>query len=159
MRTFIQLKNGIGFATIIVPTDSEPDHSVTPDDTTAVEVFTADPDQFLKKKYDEKTNSWSDAPILRYAEINESGDIIEIKRTVFEHEIDHNTKLMNDDTSPLHKWIDGEWVNTQPVIEEPTAEELERRIEEQNALIEEMRIKWEADPMSVDASWRAHFKI
>jgi hypothetical protein len=108
MRTFIQLRDGVGYATIITPTDA-PDHSVTPDHTTAVEVFTTDPDQFLKKKYDADTNSWSEAPIIRYAEINSQGDIIEIKYTVFTHEIDHNTKLMEEDTTTFHKWRDGEW--------------------------------------------------
>jgi hypothetical protein len=117
MRTFIQLRNGIGYATLVTPNDS-PDHTVTPDHTTAVEVFTDNPDQFLKMKYDAESNSWSPAPIFRYAEINERGEIIEIKRTVFEHEIDHDTKLMNDDTTNLHKWIDGEW--KAPVIYVPS---------------------------------------
>ena len=90
MRTFIQLKNGIGFATLKVPTYAAPDHSITPDDTTAIEVFTDNLDQFLRKRYNAETNSWSDAPVLRYAEINELGEIIEIKHTVFEHETNNN---------------------------------------------------------------------
>lgn len=109
MRTFIQLRDGVGYATIITPTDA-PDHTATPDHTTAVEVFTDNPDQFLKMKYDAETKSWSEAPIIRYAEINSNGDIIEIKYTVYTHEIDHDTKLMEADTTTFHKWRDGEWV-------------------------------------------------
>lgn len=109
MRTFIQLRNGVGYATLTTPAE-EPDHSVTPDHTTAIEVFTDNPDQFLKMKYDAETKSWSQAPVLRYAEINGQGEIIEIKHTVFEHEIDEDTKLMEADTTPAHKWIDGGWV-------------------------------------------------
>jgi hypothetical protein len=80
MRTFIQLRNGVGYASVITPTD-EPDHTITPDHTTAIEVFTADPDQFLKKKYDAETKTWSDAPVYRYAEVNNDGVPVEIKRT------------------------------------------------------------------------------
>lgn len=109
MRTFIQLRDNVGYATIITPTD-EPDHTVTPDHTTAIEVFTDNPDQFLRMKYDAETKSWSEAPIIRLAEINSNGDIIEIKYTVFTHEIDHDTKLMEADTTTFHKWRDGEWV-------------------------------------------------
>jgi hypothetical protein len=158
MRTFIQLRDGIGYATIITPADA-PDHTVTPDHTNAIEVFTDNPDQFLKMKYNAETKSWSEAPVLRYAEINAQGEIIEIKRTVFEHEVDDDTKLMEADTTHLHKWIDGEWVKEEPIVQEINQDELEAARLAQNALIAEMRVKWEADPMSVDASWRAHFNI
>lgn len=109
MRTFIQLKNNIGFATINVA-DGEPDHTVTPDDTTSIEVFTSDPDQFLKKKYDLETNSWSDAPLYVYAELNNVGEIIEIKRTVFIHEV--SGPLYTEECSPSSRWINNEWVHT-----------------------------------------------
>lgn len=126
MRTFIQLRNNVGYATLVVA-DGEPDHTVTPDHTTAIEVFTDNPDQFLKKKYDPATKTWSDAPVIRYAEINPQGEIIEIKHTVYEHEIDHDTKLMEADTTPMHKWIDGEWVYNfiEPVEQPPLHEEVE----------------------------------
>ena len=42
MRTFIQLRDNIGYATLNTPTNM-PDHTVTPDHTTAVEVFTDNP--------------------------------------------------------------------------------------------------------------------
>ena len=123
MRTFIQLRDGIGFATLITPA-GEPDHTVTPDHTTAIEVFTDNPDQFLKMKYNAETKTWSEAPILRYADINERGEIIEIRRTVYQHEIDHNTKLMELDTTPEHKWIDGGWVA--PIVFEPAPPHIEQ---------------------------------
>lgn len=138
MRTFIQLRDGIGYATLTTPADA-PDHSVTPDHTTAIEVFTENPDQFLKMKYDADTKSWSGAPIIRYAEVNSQGDIVEIKYTVFTHVIDHDTKLMEDDTTTLHKWSDGEWVlpilHVEPIVVEPepqTMIESPQTVEEQN---------------------------
>ena len=65
MRTFIQLRNSVGYAIVITP-EGEPDHSVTPDHTTAVEVFTENPDQFLNKKYNEETSTdpWTAAAVL-----------------------------------------------------------------------------------------------
>lgn len=119
MRTFIQLRDGIGFASLMTP-KGEPDHTVTPDHTTVVEVFTDNPNQFIKMKYDLATNTWSDAPVKRFAEINQQGEIIEIRRTVFDHEIDDDTKLMTDDITSLHKWVDGAWVlNYIEPVEQP----------------------------------------
>ena len=106
MRTFIQLRDGIGFA--VLNTTGEPDHSVTPDHTTAIEVFTDNPDQFLRKAYNAGT--WFDAPIIRFAEYNENGELIEIKRTVFAHEIPNNAAVMPDEANGLWKFINGEWV-------------------------------------------------
>lgn len=112
MKTFIQLKNNVGYATLIVK-DGEPDHSITPEDTTAIQVFSDDPDQFLKKLYSPDTNSWSDAPIYDYAEVNLKGEIIEIKRTVFQHEI--TGPILNDQVLPTSKWVNGEWVHADPL--------------------------------------------
>jgi hypothetical protein len=108
MRTFIQLKNNIGFSTI--KTIDEPNHLVTPDDTTCVEVFTDDAEQFLKKTYNSETKSWSDSPVLQFAEVNSNGDIIEIRKTVFEHEVNENYILMPDNITHKDKYIDGQWV-------------------------------------------------
>lgn len=114
MPTYIQLRDGVGYA--VVRTHGEPDHSVTPDHTTAIlcECTDENPDQFLKMKYDEKTNSWSKAPLIRYAEINEDGEIMEIKRTYFEHEV--TGVLMTDETKATSKFIDGAWVHIEPII-------------------------------------------
>lgn len=113
MRTFIQLRDGIGYATVITPTDA-PDHTVTPDDTTAIEVFTENADQFLKMQYDAETKSWSEAPLIRWAEVNEDGVPIEIRRTVFIHEVPNPSLIMPDEVTPFWKLIDGVW--TEPVI-------------------------------------------
>lgn len=110
MRTFIQLKNGIGFATLNVPTDVEPDHTVTPDDTTAIEVFTDNPDQFLKMSYNKETKTWSEAPLLRWAQVNSNGVMVEIGRTYFVHEIPSDAIIVPEEVDGSYKWIDGEWV-------------------------------------------------
>lgn len=115
MKTFIQLRNGVGYATLITP-EGEPDHTVTPDHTTAVEVFTTDPDQFLKKKYNEETKTWSNADVFFWAEISYNGSIMQINKTVFEHEIDG--PILTPEVEPHWKWIDGEWVRPK------TAEEI-----------------------------------
>lgn len=110
MRTFIQLRNNVGFA-VLHTAGGEPDHSVTPDHTTAIEVTGHEnPDSLIRKKYDEETKTWSDAPVFRIADINHLGDILEIRRTVYEHEIDADTILMPDEADHLWHYIDGNWV-------------------------------------------------
>lgn len=106
MRTFIQLHDGIGFA--VLRTEGEPDHSVTPDHITAIEVFTEDPEQFLKMKYDEKTKSWSEPPLYVWGVVDWDGSIIEIRRTYFEHEV--NGPLLPEDFNGSWKWKDNAWV-------------------------------------------------
>ena len=114
MRTFIQLRDGIAYATLITPTDS-PDHTVTPDHTTAIEVFTDSPDQFLGKRYNESTKTWSDAPKLKYAVLNSDGFIIEIRETIFEHETElPNHQDWDGSISPSWKWNGTEWVDPAP---------------------------------------------
>lgn len=126
MRTFIQLHDGIGFA--ILHTEGEPDHSVTPDHITAVEVFTSEPEQFLKMKYHEDTKSWSEPELFVFAELNERGEIIEIRRTYFEHEV--TGPLLTPDVAPNAMWINNEWVVPKivlpelPSVEAPTETEV-----------------------------------
>jgi hypothetical protein len=124
MRTFIQLRDGIGFAHIF--TEGEPDHSVTPDHTTAIEVTGTDnPDQFLNKKYDEETKTWSPAPIIYFAEVNQNGQIIEIGKTYFSHAIPAGRVIMPEGINSYWRYIDGDWVApgiyvpSEPVEEEP----------------------------------------
>lgn len=117
MRTFIQLHNGIGYA--VLHTEGEPDHSVTPDHITAIEVFTSDPDQFLKKKYSESTKSWSDAELIVFAELNDRGEIIEVRRTYFEHEV--TGPIITPDVAPNAMWINNEWVTPQIIMPEQPA--------------------------------------
>ena len=118
MRTFIQLRDGVGYATI--NTTGEPDHTVTPDHTTAVEVFIDNPEQFLYKEYNAETKEWTDAPVIRFAEINQRGELIEIRRTVFTHEIPNNAVVMSDEVDGSWKFINGEWVAPVIVGVEPT---------------------------------------
>ncbi len=118
MRTFIQLRNNVGYATLVVPV-GEPDHTVTPDDTTAIEVFTDNPDQFLKMKYDEKTKTWSEANLIIYAVLNDKGNPIEIRRTVFVHEAEGLpilTESLLREISPDWTW-DGEKWNIPNIVE------------------------------------------
>ena len=121
MRTFIQLRNGIGYATVITPTD-EPDHSVTPDHITAIEVFTDNPDQFLNKKYDEVAKSWSEAEVFVYGDVDENGRIIELRKTYFESDT-VGKPLITSEVRPDWLWINGKWIIPEvidvEVIEEP----------------------------------------
>jgi hypothetical protein len=116
MKTFIQTRDNIGFA--VLHTGGEPDHSVTPDHTTAIDITGhEDPESLIRKKYDPATKTWGDAPIHRLAEINQFGDIIEIRQTVYTHEIDSNTIVMPDEVDFRYKYINGQWVA--PVIDLP----------------------------------------
>jgi hypothetical protein len=112
MKTFIQLRDNVGYAWLRA--ESAPDHSVTPDHTTAVEVFTENPDEFLNKKYDEKTNTWSDAPLIVFAVLNDAGYTIEINRTYFEHNVTGpiitSEMLERMDILHTYKWDGSEWI-------------------------------------------------
>lgn len=109
MKTFIQLRDGIGFA--VVHTHGEPDHSVTPDHTTAIDVTGHnDPESLLKQIYNAETKTWSPAPVFKIADIGRLGDIVEIRRTVFTHEIDEDSVLMPEDVDFRYRYINGEWV-------------------------------------------------
>lgn len=131
MRTFIQLRDGVGFATLVTA-EEEPDHSVTPDHTTAVEVTGQDnPDQFLKMKYDEKTKTWSKAPLIYYGEVDEKGRVVEIRRTYFSHETE-GFPILPSDFDNSWTWVDGEWVKPYIDVEEvPAVPEIESEPEEQ----------------------------
>jgi hydrogenase maturation factor HypE len=101
MRTFIQLKDGIGWASINTTSKIEG----------AIEVDSGTGDFYIKKKYD--NGVWTDAELIKFAEINEDGDIVEIKRTYFSSEVDG--PIMNFDTKSTHKWVDGVWVISEPI--------------------------------------------
>lgn len=132
MRTFIQLRDRIAYA--VINTTGEPDHNPTPDHTTAIEVFTDNPDQFLRKAYNAETGTWFDAPIIRFAECNRNGDIIEIRRTVFPHEIPDNATVMPDEADGMWKFIDGAWQAPVVVIKPAPQAMIEspQVVEEQN---------------------------
>jgi hypothetical protein len=119
MRTFIQLRNGIGYATINTPVNA-PDHSVTPDNTTAIEVESGTGEFYLNKKYEDGV--WSVIDVIKWAQVDEDGVVVEIKRTYFADEV--NGPLIDDTYTPNSKWIDNTWVpfsiwypSTQPSVE------------------------------------------
>ena len=121
MRTFIQLRDGIAYATLITPNDS-PDHTVTPDNVPAIEVFTDNADEFLGKIYDEATKSWSEPKLFVYGDIDENGRIIEIRKTYFESET-IGKPLITSDVKPDWRWVNGDWVIPEvidaEIIEQP----------------------------------------
>ena len=65
-------------------------------------------------KYDALTNTWLDAPVIRYAELNENGVPIEIRRTVFAYTLPNEAVIMPNEADGSWRVIDGEWVA--PVI-------------------------------------------
>ena len=97
MRTFIQLKDNIGWAS--VNTAGEVEGSIEVDFGTG--------DFYLKKRYENGT--WSDAELIKYADINDNGEIIEIKRTYFSSEV--TGPVMDIDTTITSKWVNGVWVD------------------------------------------------
>lgn len=107
MRTFIQLKDGIGWASV----------NTTGEIENAIEVESGTGDFYIKKKYE--NGVWSEADIIKFAEINDDGSIIEIRRTYFSSEV--TGPIMLQDTKNDSKWIDGAWVNSEIIlpIEQP----------------------------------------
>ena len=97
MRTFIQLKDGIGWASV----------NTTGEIEGAIEVESGTGDFYIKKKYE--NGVWSDADIIKFAEINDDGSIIEIRRTYFLSEV--TGPIMSEGVKSDSKWIDGAWVN------------------------------------------------
>ena len=92
MRTFVQLKDGIGWASV----------NTTGEIENAIEVEYGNGDFYIKKKYEDGV--WSDAEMIKFAEINEDGSIIEIRRTYFSSEV--NGPIMLADTKNTSKWVD-----------------------------------------------------
>jgi hypothetical protein len=106
MRTFIQLKDEIGWASI----------NTTGEIEGAIEVESGTGDFYIKKKY--KDGVWLEANIIKFAEINEDGSIIEIHRTYFSSEV--NGPIMELDTKNSSRWVDGKWVDlpfAEPAVE------------------------------------------
>lgn len=97
MRTFIQLKDGIGWASV----------NTTGEIEGSIEVESGTGDFYIKKKYEDGV--WSEADIIKFAEVNDDGSIIEIHRTYFSSEV--TGPVMSEGTKSDSKWIDGTWVN------------------------------------------------
>jgi hypothetical protein len=120
MRTFIQLKDGVGWASV----------NTTGEIEGAIEVDNGTGDFYLKKKYE--NGVWNEAELIKFAEINEDGEIIEIKRTHFSSEV--NGPIMDANTKVTSKWINDAWVNYDPIlpVEQPVIDSPELNIEEPN---------------------------
>lgn len=101
MKTFIQLKDSVGWASV----------NTTGEVEGGIEVDSGTGDFYIKKKYE--NGIWSEAELIRYAEINEDGDVIEIKRTYFSSEVDG--PILSVDIKSTAKWIDGAWVNFEKI--------------------------------------------
>jgi hypothetical protein len=104
MRTFVQLKDGIGWASV----------NTTGEIEGAIEVEYGTGDFYIKKKYEDGV--WSEADIIKFAEINEDGSIVEIRRTYFSSEV--NGPIMTPEIKNTYKWIDNSWVNPELITSE-----------------------------------------
>lgn len=111
MRTFVQLKDNVGFAT--VNTEGE---------TEGIEVEFGTGEEYLKKVYN--NGAWEPAPLIWFAEIGYDGNIIEIRRTYYSSEVGDNP-IITPDIKSNAKWINNEWVQEEYIdaiiIEKPKA--------------------------------------
>jgi hypothetical protein len=96
MKTFIQLKDGIGFAFIDTPTDTD-----------GIEVPFGTGESYLKKELID--NEWVDAPIIRYASLSPDGRIVEILSTVFSSVVGENP-IIPEGLDLLSTWDGTSWV-------------------------------------------------
>ena len=101
MRTFIQLKDNIGWA-FVNTTESIPG---------GIEVEFGTGESYLKKKYE--NGSWTDAELIKYAEINEEGTIIEVKRTHYASEV--SGPIMTPEVKLDFQWKNDSWVEPIPL--------------------------------------------
>jgi hypothetical protein len=97
MRTFIQLKDGIGWASVNTTGEIE-----------GVEVFTDNPEQFLGKKLTTQ-GTWVDTEEIKYAIVDEDGNIIEVRKTVYPSVVENNP-IMSAEVKPNWKWNGSEFI-------------------------------------------------
>jgi len=102
MKTFIQLKDNIGFANIN-----------TVGDTDGIEVPFGTGENYLGHLYSE--GNWSVAPLIKYAIVDEKGNIIELRQTKFLSDLGPWPEW-NSEIPTTWKWIDGGWVDPNPTI-------------------------------------------
>lgn len=113
MRTFIQFKDDVAFSTV-----------QTPGETDGIEVFTDNPEQFLKKKFVD--GSWVDAPVIRYAILDDTDTVVQIEKTYYSSLVGDNIVIEDDSVSINWTW-DGvdfiapvsNYVESIRVVEEP----------------------------------------
>lgn len=91
MRTFIQFKDDVAFSTV-----------QTQGETEGIEVFTEEPEQFLKKKYIDGT--WVDAPVIRYAILDETDTVVQIDKTWYPSLVGSNPVVTDPSVGINWKW-------------------------------------------------------
>jgi hypothetical protein len=102
MKTFVQLKDGIGFAVIN-----------TAGETEGIEVSFGTGDNYLGQLY--SNGSWSVAPIIKYAILDENGNIVELRQTKFPSELGPWPEW-NSEIPTTWKYVNGAWIDPNPTI-------------------------------------------
>jgi len=105
MRTFIQLKDNVGWA--VVNSANEVAGSI--------EVESGTGELYVHKLYD--NGSWSDAPLIRFADIDDDGSIVEIKKTYYTSEV--VGPILDSETKGSSKWINNQWEHAVPIAPIP----------------------------------------
>jgi hypothetical protein len=103
MKTFIQLKDGIGFAFID-----------TPSDTDGIEVTFGTGESYIKKQL--INDEWVEAPIIKYATLSEDGRITEVLSTVFTSIVGNNP-VIPEGLDLASTWNGTAWVLPEVVVE------------------------------------------
>jgi hypothetical protein len=101
MRHYVQLKDGVVFAA----------HQSTSDvDDSGPNVWPVDEDGSDKigKLYD--NGNFSDAPLIKYAILDEDGTVISIEKTLYSSEVKDNHIISNPDVKVLWKWNGSDFV-------------------------------------------------
>jgi hypothetical protein len=108
MRHYVQLKDGVVFAA----------HQSTSEvDDSGPNVWPVDEDGSDKvgKLYD--NGNFSDAPLIKYAILDEDGTVISIEKTVYSSEVGDNLVISNPDVKVLWKWNGSDFIA--PAVVEP----------------------------------------
>ena len=108
MKTFIQLKDNIGFAYVN-----------TIGETDGVEVSFGTGENYLGQLYSD--GSWSVAPTIKYAIVDENGAITEIRQTKFPSDC-ASWPEWNNEIPATWRWIGGAWIDPNPIVETPAPE-------------------------------------
>lgn len=102
MKTFIQLKDNIGFAAVN-----------TAGETDGIQVEFGTGDEYIGKLYSE--GSWSIAPTIKYAIVDENGNIVELRQTKFSSDLG-SWPQWNSEIPVTWKWNGDAWIDPNPVI-------------------------------------------
>ena len=110
MNHYVQLKDGIVFATLNTPGEIE--------ESTSIIKVNIDPETLLNKKYD--NGNFIDVPVIKYALIDSNSRVVAIERTIFPSDV-RGPIIDNDNVEILWIW-DGTTFSA-PIIEQPVVEE------------------------------------